>query len=260
MELKNELTEVKQNSVSIYSDIGIYNQYFKIAECLARSEMIPQNYRNKPESVLLAIDVARQLQLSPLFIMQNLYVIAGKTSWSAQYSASVIRANFTNVQVELQGENDNRGCRIIATDKNGNVCKGTRVTIKMAKQEGWFNKTGSKWQTMPEQLLIYRAYSFFARAYCPDKLLGIHDEFENLDISKIEQKAENPFIKEEADILDIKKEFDKMDVIELLPEKTEEVEGILVCEKCGKEITDKIYKYSKEHFGKSLCYSCQKEN
>ena len=116
MELKNELTEVKQNSVSIYSDIGIYNQYFKIAECLARSEMIPQNYRNKPESVLLAIDVARQLQLSPLFIMQNLYVIAGKTSWSAQYSASVIRANFANVQVELQGENDNRGCRIIATD------------------------------------------------------------------------------------------------------------------------------------------------
>ena len=129
----------------------------------------------------------------------------------------------------------------------------------MAKQEGWFSKTGSKWQTMPDQMLIYRAYSFFARAYCPDKLLGIHDEFENLDITKIEQKAENPFIKEEADILDIKKEFDKMDVIELLPEKTEEVEGILVCENCGAEINQKVYDYSMKKYNKALCYSCQKK-
>ena len=250
MELKNELTEVKQNSVSIYSDIGIYNQYFKIAECLARSEMIPQNYRNKPESVLLAIDVARQLQLSPLFIMQNLYVIAGKTSWAAQYSASVIRANFANVQVELQGENDNRGCRIIATDKNGNICKGTRVTIKMAKQEGWFSKTGSKWQTMPEQLLIYRAYSFFARAYCPDRLLGIHDEFENVDISKIEQKADNPF--EEVIDAEVVQE----------PEQTEtqKTDGILVCEKCGAGIDQKVYDYSTKKMGMALCYKCQKEH
>ena len=249
MELKNELTEVKQNSVSIYSDIGIYNQYFKIAECLARSEMIPQNYRNKPESVLLAIDVARQLQLSPLFIMQNLYVIAGKTSWSAQYSASVIRANFANVQVELQGENDNRGCRIIATDKNGNICKGTRVTIKMAKQEGWFSKTGSKWQTMPEQLLIYRAYSFFARAYCPYKLLVIHDEFENVDISKIEQRADNPF--EEVIDAEVVQE----------PEQTEtqKTDGILVCEKCGCEIDQKVYDYSTKVLKQALCYKCQKE-
>lgn len=249
MELKNELTEVKQNSVSIYSDIGIYNQYFKIAECLARSEMIPQNYRNKPESVLLAIDVARQLQLSPLFIMQNLYVIAGKTSWSAQYSASVIRANFANVQVELQGENDNRGCRIIATDKNGNICKGTRVTIKMAKQEGWFSKTGSKWQTMPEQLLIYRAYSFFARAYCPDKLLGIHDEFENVDISKIEQRAENPF--EEVVEAEVVRE----------PEVDESAsERVLICESCGAEINQKVYDYSTKIMGMALCIKCQKEH
>ena len=254
----NELTEFKENSNTVYSDVTTYNQYMKMAECLAHSEMIPQNYRNKPESVLVAIDVARQVQMSPLMVMQNLYIIQGKPSWSANYCASVIKTNFTNVKVELQGEGLKRGCRIIATDKNGNLCEGTRVTIEMAKQEGWFSKTGSKWQTMPDQMLIYRAYSFFARAYCPDKLLGIHDEFENLDITKIEQKAENPFI--------AKEEFEKTEVIDVEvvrePEPTEdktETEGRLVCEKCGKEITDKIYKYSNEHFGKSLCYGCQKK-
>lgn len=259
--LKNELTEIKQNGVSIYSDIGIYNQYFKMAECMARSEMIPQSYRNKPESVLLAIDVARQLQLSPLFIMQNLYVIAGKISWSGQYCDAIVRANFKNVKTELSGVGDERGCKVSAYDENGNFCEGTRITIKMAKQEGWFSKTGSKWQTMPDLMLQYRAFAFFARVHCPDKLLGIHDEFENFDISKIEQKAENPFISKEDDILDVKEEFDKMEVIdaEVVQTENEPVEGILVCERCGKEIDQKVYDYSTKVMKQALCYNCQKE-
>lgn len=253
----NALTEFKENSNTVYSDVTTYNQYMKMAECLSKTELLPAQYRGKPADCLIIIDVARQIGASPLFVAQNMYIIKGSPSWSAQYSASVIKTNFTNVKVELQGEGLKRGCRIIATDKNGNLCEGTRVTIEMAKQEGWFSKQGSKWQTMPDQMLIYRAYSFFARAYCPDKLLGIHDEFENLDISKIEQKAENPFIKE-ATIEEMEKEFDTIDVIDIEPEK-ETVEGILVCERCGAEIDQKVYDYSTKVMKKALCYQCQKE-
>lgn len=246
----NELTEFKENSNTVYSDVATYNQYMKMAECLSKTELLPAQYRGKPADCLIIIDVARQIGASPLFVAQNMYIIKGSPSWSAQYSASVIKTNFSNVKVEISGTGDEEGCRIVATDKNGNLCEGTRVTIRMAKEEGWFSKNGSKWRTMTRQMLIYRAYSFFARAYCPDKLLGIHDEFENLDISKIETKADNPF--EEVEDVEVIRE----------PEQTEtqKTDGILVCEKCGKEITDKIYKYSKEHFGKSLCYSCQKDN
>lgn len=245
-ELNSELTGTKaNNNLTIYGDVGIYNQYFKIAECLARSEMIPQNYRNKPESVLVAIDVARQVQMSPLMVMQNLYVIQGKPSWSSNYCASVIKTNFLNVKVELSGEGDERGCRITATDKNNNFCEGTRVTINMAKQEGWYNKAGSKWKTMPDQMLIYRSYSFFARAYCPDKLLGIHDEFENFDISKIEsQPAVNPF-----------EEVVEAEVVQ----EAEEPKTVFVCENCGIEIEQRVYDYSTKNMGKALCYKCQKE-
>lgn len=49
----------------------------------------------------------------------------------------------------------------------------------MAKAENW----GNKWKTMPEQMLQYRAFAFFARVYCPDKLMGLHDEFEQSDIN-----------------------------------------------------------------------------
>ena len=50
--------------------------------------------------------------------------------------------------------------------------------MKMAKAEGWLSKAGSKWQTMPLQMLQYRAYTFFARVNCPEKLLGVRDEFD----------------------------------------------------------------------------------
>lgn len=248
----NEVAELNEKrQVSVYSDVSLYNNALKMAEGLAKSDLIPDNYKGKPESCLIAIDVARQIgSRSPLFVMQNLFIVKGKPSWSGQYCDAIVRANFKKVKVDLSGEGDERGCKVTAYDENDNFCEGTRITIRMAKQEGWFNKTGSKWQTMPDLMLQYRAFAFFARIHCPDKLLGIHDEFENVDISKIEQRADNPF--EEVIDAEVVQE----------PEQTEtqKTDGILVCEKCGKEITDKIYKYSTEHFGKSLCYSCQKDN
>lgn len=240
----NELTEFKENSNTVYSDVATYNQYMKMAECLSKTELLPAQYRGKPADCLIIIDVARQIGASPLFVAQNMYIIKGSPSWSAAYSASVIKTNFSNVKVELQGEGLQRGCRIIATDKNGNLCEGTRITIEMAKQEGWFSKTGSKWQTMPDQMLIYRAYSFFARAYCPDKLLGIHDEFESLDIAKTEQRAENPF----------------EEVVEAEVVREPENEQVnLICESCGVDIDQKVFDYSTKKMGKALCYKCQKE-
>lgn len=264
----NDLVETRQ--MSVYADTKLYNEALKMAEGLSKSDLVPDNYKGKPESCLIAIDVARQIGArSPIFVMQNLYVVKGKPSWSGQYCDAIVRANFNKVKVDLSGEGDERGCKVTAYDENNNFCEGTRVTIRMAKQEGWFNKQGSKWQTIPDLMLQYRAFAFFARVHCPDKLLGIHDEFENLDITKIERKADNPFIKKEDDILDIKEEFDNLEVIDVEVVKEPEREHkivkdidttpSLVCEKCGKEIDQKVYDYSTKVMGKALCYKCQKE-
>lgn len=249
----NDLIETRK--ASVYSDVKLYNDALKMAEGLAKSDIVPDGYKNKPESCLIAIDVARQIGArSPLFVMQNLFIVKGKPSWSGQYCDAIVRANFKKVKVDLSGQDDERGCKVTAYDENNNFCEGTRVTIRMAKQEGWFSKQGSKWQTIPDLMLQYRAFAFFARVHCPDKLLGIHDEFENLDISKIEQKAENPF-EEVVDVETVQVEDTTDQVSEQV---SDQVEGILVCENCGAEISQKIYDYSTKNMGKALCYKCQK--
>lgn len=185
MNNKNEMIQYESYKPlpSIYSDIHLFNEAIKMAESLSKTDLVPNNYK-KPENCLIAIDTARQIGAkSPLFVMQNLYLVNGKPSWSGQYTAAVVYKNFQKVRIEWKKEEgDEKGCRVTAIDKNGNECLGTWITIKMAKAEGWTNKSGSKWITMPVQMLQYRAFTFFARIFCPDKLMGFLDEYEQEDI------------------------------------------------------------------------------
>ena len=187
--------EPTNTQISVYSDVDMYQNFYKMAESLSKTDIIPESYKNKPEACLIAIDVARQIGCkNPLFVMQNLYVVKGKPSWSGQYCTAIVRANFENVHIEWKGKDDDNGygCRVVANDRYGNPCIGTWVTMKMAKEEGWLDKTGSKWRTMPVQMMQYRAFAFFARINCPEKLLGMYDEFEHEDIEpRRSVKAEN---------------------------------------------------------------------
>ncbi len=54
----------------------------------------------------------------------------------------------------------------------------------MAEAEGWSKKSGSKWKTMPELMLSYRAATFFGRMYCPDLLMGMQTQDELQDIKE----------------------------------------------------------------------------
>ena len=60
--------------------------------------------------------------------------------------------------------------------------------MQMAADEGWISKNGSKWKTMPEQMLQYRAGAFFARVNCPDLLLGLPTVEEVNDVKGYESE------------------------------------------------------------------------
>ena len=55
----------------------------------------------------------------------------------------------------------------------------------MAKKEQWATKAGSKWQTMPELMIRYRAAAFWGRLYASDLLLGMQSQEEVVDIQPV---------------------------------------------------------------------------
>jgi len=70
-----------------------------------------------------------------------------------------------------------------ATDEE---LKSMGISFEMAMREAWYSRTGSKWPTMTEQLLMYRAAAFFSRIYCSDILMGMRTDDEMQDIVETE--------------------------------------------------------------------------
>lgn len=169
-----------------------FQKLFDIGKMFASSNLVPQAYQGKPMDCTIAVDMANRMGISPMMVMQNLYVVQGKPQWSGQACMSMIQASgrFRNVRPVYFGEkgSDERGCHIEALDMtSGETVCGTDITIKMAKDEDWYDKRGSKWKTMPEQMLAYRAAAFFARVHIPNALMGVSVEGEAEDLSKPER-------------------------------------------------------------------------
>ena len=178
-------------AVTMWNDPKIMNLSFRTARMLSTSAIVPEQYRNSPENCLVAIDLANRLGLSPIMVMQNLYVVKGKPSWSGSFCAAAINGSgrFTPLEFVFVGEpgTPSYGCYAKAIRRsNRSICISDTVTMQMAQKEGWLNKPGSKWQTMPVQMMMYRSAAFFARVHCSDVLLGIPTYEEVQDVNGYE--------------------------------------------------------------------------
>ena len=65
----------------------------------------------------------------------------------------------------------------------GERIEGPKVSIQMARDEGWATKNGNKWKTMPELMLMYRAAAFLIRTYAPEISMGLRTDDEIIDIA-----------------------------------------------------------------------------
>jgi len=61
------------------------------------------------------------------------------------------------------------------------IIESSPVSMKLAVEEGWYSKPGSKWQTeMKHQMLQYRSGAFFGRIHAPDIVMGMGRTTEEL--------------------------------------------------------------------------------
>lgn len=191
-EKKEEKTEVahSNNKVTDYS-LGIFGtsdnfiMAMQMAKALASSTIVPQTFQKNDANCLIAIEQAQRLRVSPLMVMQNLYIIQGRPSWSSKFLIAAIN-NSEKFDMELQFEEtrdkDGKPYSCLAwTTKNGRRVEGMEVNMQIAKDEGWLGKNGSKWKTMPQLMLRYRAASFFSSLNCPELTMGLYTKEEMQD-------------------------------------------------------------------------------
>ena len=167
------------------------------------------NNQNAAANCLIALNMANRMGYDPLMIMQNLHIIEGRPAWSSQFIIAAINAcgkfsplrfeimnhGMTDVEyIETYWENKKKQTRQIKTQIENVSCvawaiekatgeriESAKIDMVMAIKEGWYQKNGSKWQTMPDQMLRYRAAAFFGRIYAPEILMGIYSADEVRD-------------------------------------------------------------------------------
>lgn len=170
------------------------------AKALTTSTIVPDTYRNNIGNCVIAIEMAERMGTPPLMVMQNLYIVHGNPAWSSKYLIASINASkrFSPLRYEFKGEEGTPqyGCRCYAYEASDKERKeplyGDWITIDMANKEGWTKKSGSKWLSMPNQMLRYRAAAFWQRVYCPEISMGLltAEEAEDIAIDTTSAQAE----------------------------------------------------------------------
>ena len=193
-------TQIPEDESSIYKNTDSFEFAQRQAKSLCESDLVPISYQGQKglPNCLVAIEMSKRMKLSPLTVMQNLNVIHGTPTWSAQFITSQILGcgRFTNFDYLVKGEGDTLEVQCVAKRlEDQKLVKGTTVSIRMARLEGWTRN--SKYQSMPELMLRNRAATFFGRQYIPDLLLGVQTSEEVVDIQPLDVTPET--VKETLD-------------------------------------------------------------
>jgi hypothetical protein len=203
-----------------------------MAKALASSTLVPDVYRGEANlgNCIIALELSQRIGASVMAVMQSMVPIHGKPTWSASFLIATVNScgRFSPMRFRWVGKEgaDEWGCRAFAIERESNLeLVGALVTIAMAKAEGWYGKSGSKWKTMPEQMLQYRAGAFWCRTYAPEIALGMHTSEEVQDTPVAQQVVQSVSATVSSSIVDV-----TPTPAEPKPRKKKEAEAIAIVE------------------------------
>ena len=211
----------QDRGMSAFSSKNNFEDALRMGNMLAKSNMVPQQYQNNVPNCVIALEMANRIGASVFAVMQNLAIVHGKPAFEAKFIIGALNSSrrFSPLRFEItepgpeekvsytyfvkdssgkstarQGAETirDRVCYAWAMERSGTRIEGPRVSIRMAVEEGWYSKPGSKWKTMPELMLRYRAASFFGKLYAPDVLMGMQTAEEMHDIYEAQTSTTGP--------------------------------------------------------------------
>lgn len=158
----------------------------KFAEMMSSSELVPKNFRGKPGDVLIAVEMGREVGLSPMAAIQNIGVINGKPGLYGDAGKAILLAGGCIIEeddIEIIKNTGRARCRVT---RKGRPPVERTYSTENARTAGLLNKDGP-WKTNPERQMAWRAFWFAARDAAADLLKGIGGAEELGDYTPIER-------------------------------------------------------------------------
>ena len=197
---KDEVAPMPRNKVADFSNGSVFNSSDsfslarQMAQAMAVSTIVPPTFQKNEANCMVAISQAQRLGVDPFVVMNNMYMIQGKITWKSEFIIAMINAS-GKFDTELQYEEEEKDGKPYACTcfvyKDGRRINGIKVTMDMANAEGWTKKNGTKWATLPQLMLRYRAAVFFARFNAPELSSGLYTVEEGEDVTFTNHKKKS---------------------------------------------------------------------
>jgi hypothetical protein len=205
-------------------DPDAFGHALTVAARLASSGLLPDAFREQPANVLIALQVARRMELDPFLVLQSIHVISGRPSWATKFLIALCNRSGFAVKWRVKrldtpalefnreeiigwesmpnGKNRPKKAKTPASMPNIEVTAWSpaldpddtyTVDSTMAVAEGWA-VSNKKYSTNPELMLRYRAASGLIGLYRPEILHGIpvEDEPDVLVVESVTTPAPAP--------------------------------------------------------------------
>ena len=168
------------------------------AKAFVATDFFPTHLRKGNETAnigtaIIVLDLAQRMNIGALEVAQSIYIIHGKPSFETKFLVARLNSSGLlkgRLQAIVSPDGNSAHCEAIDA-QTGQLLKGTTITMEMARREGWLSKNGSKWQTMPELMMKYRAQSFFINEFFPEVKYGLKTSDEAEDIVTFEPNEQS---------------------------------------------------------------------
>lgn len=161
-----------------------FGEALQFAKMIADSDLAPKDFRNKPTNVLVAIQMGREVGLSPMQALQNIAVVNGRPAIWGDAALALVKASglCDDVIERMEGEGDNAVAICIAKRK-GAAPVERRFSVADARAAGLLGKQGP-WTQYRSRMQQMRARGFAIRDAFPDVLRGLitHEEAQDIPV------------------------------------------------------------------------------
>ena len=166
-----------------------FEEALKFAELMAKSDLVPKDFKDKPGNILVAIQKGHEVGLSPMSALETIAVINGRASLWGDGMLALVQSHFAYEAIDEGQSTDKEGvCRI---KRKGEAWYEVRFSLEDAKRAGLLGKAGP-WTAYTKRMLQLRARSFALRDKFADALKGLIAAEEALDIAVTAELKDDP--------------------------------------------------------------------
>lgn len=159
-----------------------FEEAYRFANMMAQSDLVPKDFRGKPENVMLAIQLGSEVGLHPMQAIQSIAVINGRPSMWGDAVLGLVQSSGLLEHIEETVKDGVATC----TMKRKGMSPTVRTFSKEdAKKAGLLGKQGP-WQNYENRMLQLRARGFCIRDAFADVLKGLWVREEVEDMTPVE--------------------------------------------------------------------------